>query len=885
MSAEPRHKGTCDPSNPDSLVVELRERLHLETLISELSRRLLSTETAALDDAIRDALQSVAAVGGADRTFFVSLPEMRRDRTFFFEWCSDAVPPREGTPSGDDADRYRGFAARLLAGEIVSVPVVAELPDTVATERAAMLEAGIRSYVLVPSVSRGRLMGILCLHCVLRERCWSSHELSLLQLVADLFTSALRRKRSETALAESEARFRALAENSQDSICELSAAGVVLYASPAYAALMASAREELEGRNFFELAHASDRAQLRERFRSAQGDDDVSPIVFRVCNREGERLDIEGTVRGFSTVVGETHFVGVLRDVSQRERDRRALERQVEGEQQIADLSRFFLDLEPASTQEATGEKLFVAASLAGAERAWMFTIDPRGIEANRQYGWSRDGDLSWTARLRHDPHAFPWALPQLMRGQVLNVPTVGDLPDTAVEERRDLQERGARSFLGIPLLSGRRFVGMMGFELTSREQRWSKEVVTLVRLVGGIFVSALRREQSEVELERSQNQLLQSQKMEAVGTLAGGIAHDFNNHLAVMLGNARFVASTAPADAEVSGALADLQRSAEHCAQLTRSLLAFSRRSPVSIQVVEVARAMAAVADLVRPLLPSSIALEVAADEESDGVRADPTQLRQVLINLLVNARDAMPEGGRLRIESGRRRVSTQEAWSLGLPGAGRYVEIRVSDEGEGMSAETRSRIFEPFFTTKRLGEGTGLGLATAYGIIQQCHGAITVESELHRGTTFYLLLPLADEDEGHREPLAAADLVPGSETLLLVEDEPAVRRLLSRTLRRHGYRVLEAENGLAALAVAEAAGPELDLLVTDLAMPHLGGAELAAKLQAMRSDLRVLLLSGHAAPHDGSANTAIRGARFLQKPFDDESLLREVRFLLDLA
>ncbi len=883
MSAEPRQNHARDPADPLSEVALLRERLQLETLISELSRRLLSTETAAIDDAIREGLRSVAAVGGADRTFLVSLPELRRDRTFFFEWCSEGVAPRASAPTLSDGEQYRGFSRRLMAGEIVSIPVVADMPDSLATERTAMLAAGIRSYLLVPAVSRGALMGILCLHCVRQERHWSDHEQTLLQLIADLFTSALRRKRSETALAESEARFRALAENSQDSICELSANGHVLYASPAYATLMGSARDDLEGSNFFELADATDRQRLRGGVGSALRGVAASPIVFRTRNREDERLDVEVTVRGFSTAGGEARVVGVLRNVSRRERDRRALERQVEGEQQIAELSRFFLDLEPASTQEATRDKLLVAASIAGADRAWMFTIDPRGVEPNRPYGWSRDGDLSWMAGIDQDSDTFRWALPSLMEGQVLNVPRVADLPDDAINERGHLLRRGVRSFLGVPLLSGRRFVGMMGFELTSREQRWSTEVVTLVRLAGGIFVSALRREQSEVELERSQSQLLQSQKMEAVGTLAGGIAHDFNNHLAVMLGNARFVASSVESDAEVREALADLQRSAEHCAQLTRSLLAFSRRSPVTIQVVEVAQEMAAVADLVRPLLPSAITLEVAARELTDGVRADPTQLRQVLINLLVNARDAMPEGGRLRVESGRRHISTQEAWSLGLSGAGYYVEIQVSDDGEGMSEETRSRIFEPFFTTKRLGEGTGLGLATAYGIIQQCHGAITVESELGRGARFRLLLPLAENAEGSREPAVVPDPVPGTETLLLVEDEPAVRRLLSRTLRRQGYRVLEAENGLAALEVADGAGSEIDLLVTDLAMPHLGGVDLAAKLQAVRPDLRVLLLSGHAAPHDGSADAEIRGARFLQKPFDDQALLREVRLLLD--
>ncbi len=864
---------------------ELKLRLQLETLISDLSRRFLSTKTAEIDDVIRTKLESVAQVGGADRAFFVSLPELRRDHPYFFEWRSEAVTTWSSTPSEADAQQYRGFASKLQAGQIVSIPVVADMPDELAAEREAMLEKGIQSYLLVPAVSSSSLTGILCLQCVTQERRWSEHEIRLLQLIANLFTSALRRKRNETALFESEARFRALAENSQDSICEVSAQGRILYASPAYARLVGSERSHLEGRNLYDLAHPEDRDLLRDLVESALCGVVGSGIVFRTEHRDGSWLDIEVTARGFSTALGEPRLVAVLRDVSQRERDRRRLEHQIAGEHEIAELSRFFLDLEPRSTQDATREKLAVAASLAGAERSWMFTVDPRGVEERRCYEWSLDDGQSAGALLPERGDAFAWAMTGLMQGRELNVARVSELPDEASAERDDLLRRGVRSFLAIPLLSGRSFIGLMGFEAMSREQSWSTESVTLLRLVGEIFVSALRREQAEIELERSQNQLLQSQKMEAVGTLAGGIAHDFNNHLAVMLGNARFVAQTtlANADSEVRDALADLQRSAEHCAQLTQALLAFSRRSPVTIQVIEVAEVMGALSDLVRPLLPSSIVFEVECAEPEDTIRADPTQLRQVLINLVVNARDAMPEGGHLRLASSRRQVGTQEAWAMGLQGAGLYVELAVCDDGRGMPEETRSRIFEPFFTTKRLGEGTGLGLATAYGIIQQCQGAIHLESELGVGTTFRVLLPLSQDSVRRLEPPVALDLGPGSETLLLAEDEPAVRRLVARSLRNRGYRVFEAEDGQAGLELAEGEGDEIDLLITDIVMPRMGGPELAGKLQAVRPDLRVLFLSGHAEPRDASLETEFRGARFLQKPFQEEELLREVRFLLD--
>ncbi|MFP6608343.1 MAG: GAF domain-containing protein [Myxococcota bacterium] len=862
---------------------ELQLRLELETLISNLSRRFLSSETAEIDDVIREGLRSVAQVASADRASLVSLPELRRDQPYFFEWCSPEFPSQASSPTEADAHQYRGFASRLLSAEVVNIPVVADMSDEQATERDAMLQAGIRSYLLVPAVSRGSLMGILCLHCIRQERHWADNEVTLLQLVADLFTSALHRKRNETALSESEARFRALAENSQDSICELCAEGRILYASPAWAQLVGTARSELEGRSLVDIAHVEDRDLLQDLVDSALCGVVDGAVSFRTRHPDGQWLDIEATARGFSTALGEPRLVAVLRDVTQRERDRRILERQISGEQRIAELSRFFMDIEPGSTQQATQDKFAVAAELAGAERAWMFTLDPQGLEEYRRYDWIPNSADAPDRRLPESSDAFAWAVSSLLQGRELSVPRVAELPPSAATERDDLLRRGVRSFLAIPLLSGQHFVGLMGFEVISRECSWSAEEMTLLRLVGEVFVSAQRREQAEIQLERSQDQLLQSQKMEAVGTLAGGIAHDFNNHLAVMLGNARFVSGEVDGDQDVCDALNDLQSSAEHCAQLTRSLLAFSRRSPVTIQVIDIFEVMAAVSDLVRPLLPSSIQLNVGAADPGHAVRADPTQLRQVLINLLVNARDAMPEGGRLELSSCERRIETQEACTRGLPSAGRYVEISVADEGEGMSEETRSRIFEPFFTTKQLGEGTGLGLATAYGIIQQCGGSISVESELAEGTTFRVLLPLSDESTHQLEPAAVLDPDSGLETLLLVEDEPAVRRLVARTLRTSGYRVFEAEDGFAALTVAEQLGDEIDLLVTDLVMPHMGGADLAAKLQAMRPELPVLLLSGHAEPRDASIEASIQDARFLQKPFEEDRLLREVRFLLD--
>jgi signal transduction histidine kinase len=339
-------------------------------------------------------------------------------------------------------------------------------------------------------------------------------------------------------------------------------------------------------------------------------------------------------------------------------------------------------------------------------------------------------GDVSLSVIGSQDGAEITYALTQL-------------LPDEADNERKDMRKRGVQSILGIPIMSKGRFVGFLGMESFDRETNWPEETIMLLRMIGEIFYSALHRRRAVEDLRQSQSQLLQSQKIEAVGTLAGGIAHDFNNHLAVMLANARFVRQEVEAEAEVVAAIEDFERSADHCAQLTRSLLAFSRRTPVEIVPVEVAGLVEGVEELVRPLLPSTIHFEMELMPDLGSFAVDRVQIQQVLVNLLVNARDAMPDGGLIRLDACRRPILSAEATAKELDEFREYVVLSVRDVGQGMDEETQSRVFEPFFTTKEVGHGTGLGLAMAYGIVRQSEGAIAVESRQGQGSTFRIYLP----------------------------------------------------------------------------------------------------------------------------------------------
>jgi PAS domain S-box-containing protein len=384
-------------------------------------------------------------------------------------------------------------------------------------------------------------------------------------------------------------------------------------------------------------------------------------------------------------------------------------------------------------------------------------------------------------------------------------------------------------------------------------------------------------------ERRRLEDQLRMSQKMEAVGQLAGGVAHDFNNLLTAILGYCNLLLEDVPADSPLRPDLAEIRSAGERAAELTRQLLAFSRRQILNPQIVDITDLAGKVEKLLRSALHEDIELVISLAPEVPPVRIDPISFEQILLNLAVNGRDAMPGGGRLTIETAAAEIDEAFARAHIPMTTGSYALLTIRDTGRGMDESIRARIFEPFFTTKQQGKGSGLGLASVYGIVKQSGGYIWVDSEPGRGTTFAIYLPAVEAereappaDDG---PSNAADR--GWETVLLVEDEDAVRALAREVLRRHGYAVLEARHGLDALRVAERHGDDIHLMVTDVVMPHMGGRDLAERLSALRPNMKILFMSGYEDRAELHGST--REAAILHKPFTPDGFARKVRTILD--
>jgi two-component system, cell cycle sensor histidine kinase and response regulator CckA len=433
-------------------------------------------------------------------------------------------------------------------------------------------------------------------------------------------------------------------------------------------------------------------------------------------------------------------------------------------------------------------------------------------------------------------------------------------------------------------ILRGEVYRGVMINRKKNGELYYAEKTITPVRDFEGRITHFISNDRDITERRKLEEQLLQVQKMDAIGQLAGGVAHDFNNLLMVISSYAELMMDTLAPDTALRHHGEEILKASRRAADLTRQLLTFSRKQVQVLRVLDLNHVLQDICQTLPRLIGEDMQLSLQLGKQLWPIKADPVQVEQIVMNLATNARDAMPHGGQLTLET--RNVELDEDYCRVHPEAapGEHILLAVSDSGAGINPAILPRIFEPFFTTKEKGKGTGLGLATIYGIVKQSGGHITVHSEAGAGSTFNIFLPRAPADAaGLEQAPRSSQQLDGSETVLLVEDEDAVRESEREYLEQHGYTVLAAANGPAALELAASCGREIQLLVSDVVMPKMSGSELGEQLVARRPGLKVLYVSGYAENTVLQHGLADLGSRFLQKPFTLKALAAKIREVLD--
>ena len=732
------------------------------------------------------------------------------------------------------------------------------------------------SILLVPARAGTEVVGLLSIHSY-TAKAYDEHDLETLQMLADHCGGALKRISAQEALTASEANYRALVERSPDAVF-LHRDGKFVYTNPAAVKLLGAERpEQVLGRSIYDIVPPENRKFVEQRVGQETGGESTPLVEQRIMRLDGISFEAEVTGIPFS-YEGRPAVQTIMREITARKNS----------ERRVAVFSKLGQKLSAAKTAREAAETIVeVADQLLGWDSCNFALYSP--AEKLLHHVLSRDvidGRRAETSPVRNHEPPTPLAMRVIEEGGqlILKEDPARMLPDGVPIGDTS---RPSASLLYVPIRNDREMIGL--FSIQSYTPRaYDQHSLETLQALADHCGAALNRITTEEALNSAQQQLRQAQKMEAIGQLAGGVAHDFNNLLAVIRGNAELLLMDAHEHTETTNdCLKQVTAASERAANLTRQLLAFSRKQVMQSQPLVLNQVVEDVSKMLKRIIGEHINLEYRYADPLPFVRADASMIEQVLLNLAVNARDAMPRGGRLLIATSA--VSFDAAYAANHPDAdaGEFVCVTVSDTGTGIAPEHLPRIFEPFFTTKELGKGTGLGLATAYGIVQQHQGWIEVSSQPGAGATFKLFLPVIPPPAAASAVLQAGTEIPGgTESILLVEDEYAVRVITRRVLESQGYKVYEATTAREALEVWRSRVKEIALLLTDVVMPEgITGRDLTEQLRAQQPILKVIFMSGYSADVIGQDSEFFQRTRsyFLQKPFSAQALLQTVRHCLD--
>lgn len=815
---------------------ERHRREGLERLVATVFSELVAARGSEIDPAVEQALARIGAYVGADRAYVFLFTDDLASMDNTHEWCAPGIEPQKDSLQGLPSATLPWWVARLEAHETIDIPAVAELPPEAQAEKEVLEPQGVQSLIVVPMLAGGELLGFLGFDAVVARRVWVDSERDLLQSLAATVVHAIQRRRAEDDLAESEERFRTLAENLPGVVylCRNDSRYTMLYLNSAIESLTGYCSEEfLEDRiSFVDLYSPEDGPRIVAAVEKALAAREPFHLVYRIRRRDGEYRWVEEW--GTGVYLGEKlrFLEGFLADITERKHSEAELERSEREYRALYQQFRGILDAIPDAMCLVSRDLRIIWANEVAAANMGMTMSEFTGKHCFE----SRHGLVE----------ACPDCIVLRAFDSGAAVAGEGRTPDGRAWELHALPVLGDDG------------------EVSS--------VIEAARDITG-------RKQDEDERAKLQAQLAQAQKMESVGRLAGGVAHDFNNMLTVILGQTELALDRVGPGQPLFNELQSIRRAAERSAGLTRQLLAFARKQTVAPKVLDLNEVVEGTLKMLRRLIGEDIDLAWLPGGGLWPVKLDPSQVDQILANLCVNARDAIGDTGKVTIETDN--VTLDDVYCSGHAGffPGDFVVLAVSDDGCGMDAETLSRLFEPFFTTKEQGKGTGLGLATVYGIVKQNHGFVNVYSEPGRGSTFRVYLPRHTADTATAPRVEAAQDKPrGHGSILVVEDEPAILGLVKTMLVRQGYDVQTASSPEEAVRIGAACRGEIRLLLTDVVMPGMNGRELASRLRAFHPGIETLFMSGYTANVIAHHGVLDEGVHFIAKPFSSADLAAKV-------